>query len=112
METAQTPEPKRSLVGRLVDLVKEKKNEVVEKYGNSDWRTTGEILNAHKVFMAGTTLAVGFAVLGGLPEMGNIAFMPKVVAGSLGVASVGAEAYAMFKLWAVSEKDKLKAVKS
>ncbi len=112
MENQPSVESKPSLVGRLTNFVKEKKNEVVEKYGGSDWRTSNEILQAHGAFIVGTTLAVGLGVMGGMPEMGNIAFMPKVVGASIGVASIGAECWAMFKLWAVNEKNKLKTTKS
>lgn len=112
MENQPSVESKPSLVGRLTNFVKDKKNEVVEKYGGSDWRTSNEILQAHGAFIVGTTLAVGLGVIGGMPEMGNIAFMPKVVGASIGVASIGAECWAMFKLWAVNEKNKLKTTKS
>ena len=39
MENTPPVEVKSSLVDRLVNLVKEKKNEVVKKYGDSDWKT-------------------------------------------------------------------------
>ena len=109
MENIPSPEPRPSLISRITTLVTEKRNEVAEKYGKTDWRTPKELIDTQMAFVGGVTLAVGFAALGHVPGIAEsaISYLPKVVATSIGLAAVGAEMWTAFKVWSIGERQKL-----
>jgi hypothetical protein len=109
MENIPSPEPQPSLINRITTLVTEKRNEVAEKYGKTDWRTQKELMDTQMAFVGGVTLAVGLAALGHVPGIAEsaISYLPKVVAISVGAAAIGAELWTGFKLWSIGERQKL-----
>jgi hypothetical protein len=113
MENIPSPEPRPSLISRITTLVAEKRSEVAEKYGKTDWRTSKELMDTQMAFMGGVTLAVGLAVLGQVPGIAEsvISYLPKVVGTSVGVAAIGAELWTGFKLLAIEERRRLQKAK-
>jgi len=106
MESTPSPEPHKSIVGRIRSLVEEKRTQVAEKFGNENWKTLKEVVDTHKVFIAGVTLAGGLAAFGHLPGLDNnlVGMAVETVAASTGAMAIGAEVWNMFRLWAIDQK--------